>query len=948
MTTSRPGSFAIITPWAMALTLPLWGVFLLMSCVTKAYQLAAIEGSFSLLAFIQVWSPDIAFSTPVTLAAALLLSRRSRWVTVPSKVLYYPFMFYMLGFTGAGHAYFLATGATMSWSSVEFWLTNFSDARRVMASEETRWRAVFAYGQAAVVLLFALLPCIPALKRRILRAPGLTGKSGAIVALASVAASVLLALVPPATGPAMAISRSVSWDILADFCQDVLLPEEQVTISDSERLDASIEFAGEAARRPNVVLIIFESLNWKSSDVHTPGLGTTPFLEKLAVDSKVVQFQYTVVPHTTKALVPINCGIYPYLDTTPKETLPGILPRRCLAHILRSQGYHTAFFQPAANFEKRDVLVSNMGYETYRGLNDLPQEGFEQTNYFGKEERIMLRPSMDWVDSVGDEPFLLTYLTLSTHHNYVTPQSFPYTHYAVDDVDQRNFFNAVRYIDEFVKEVFEQFQRRNLMDNTIFIIVGDHGEAFGEHNRRQHDLVMWEEGIRSFALWYSATLLEPGTIEGSRSHLDILPTVADMLGLELSKGDFLGSSLLEPVPDDRYLNFSCWFKRRCLAMREGPIKTIYHYGLRQMEVYNNHEDPFDQNNLAYTNGFDDAFLEERKERMTRWAKVVNQQYETWEKALADGLLTSEQPEVQNVLSARFADAVELVGYDLAPTTVAAGADITVRYVFKALEPLKRSHRLFVHLVHPDGYINADHEPGRGAYPLHKWEPGHYIVDEHTIHVPGTWGNGKARLLIGFWDKKSGKRFPVSATSAAIDQQRLEVAKVTVNGRKKRTGLTLEERREKIRHWIGLAPFPTNTLLPATFGDKIELLGANLTRMDVHLAGTVEMSYLFKALDHIPASWQLVVQLVRDDGETIDGSHIPIGGLYPPGDWRKDEYVLDLHRIHIDMHKCEPGSYTVFLGFKSHRTPVPVSTALPTDSAQRIRIGTVSITRGMEQ
>lgn len=948
MSQSKAPGASLITPWSLALTVPLWCIFLFMTCVTKVYQLIDLTDSFSLVRFVQVWAPDIAFSTIVTLFFALLLSQRSRWVTIPAMIVYYPFMFYLLGFTAAGHAYFLATGATMSWSSVEFWLTNFSDARQVMASEETQWRAILSYGQCVTVLVFALVPRIPPLKRWVLSRTTWSFRRGLVMSAAAAVAALVLALIPPASGPSMAISRSVAWDIMADFLQDVALPEDELVIAQSERLDASIEFKESARQRPNIVLIIFESLNWKSSDVHTPGLGTTPFLDSLSADSKVVDFQYTVVPHTTKALVPINCGIYPYLDTKAKETLPGVLPRRCIAHILGAQGYKTAFFQPAANFEKRDVLVSNMGYQTYRGLKDLPQEGFEQTNYFGKEERIMLLPSMDWVDSVGDQPFLLTYLTLSTHHNYITPQSFPYTHYPVEDVDQRNFFNAVRYTDEFIKEVFAEFQRRDMMNNTVFIIIGDHGEAFGEHNRRQHDLVMWEEGIRSFSMLYAPWLLPSGTVDGFRSHLDLVPTVVDLLGLELSKGDFVGSSLLKPAPEARSLYHSCWFKRRCLALREGPVKTIYHYGLRPMEVYNNSEDPLDLNNLAYSPGFGDPFLNDKEDKMIRWARVVNQQYEEWETALTQGLLTTKKPAVDNDLGARFGDMVELVGYDLKPELAGAGSDITVRYVFKGLEALSKHHRLFVHVAHRDGFINADHEPGRGAYPVHKWEPGHYIVDEHTIHIPGTWRSGEARLLIGFWDKKSGKRLEVSQTSAPIDKQRLEIARVAIQGSKTSSTMTLEQRRKKIARWIGEKPFPVGTTLAATFADKVQLVGANLTRMDVHLAGTVEMSYLFKALDDIPRSWKLVVSLVRDDGTIISGDHVPIGGLYPPGDWRAGEYILDLHRIHIDMHKCKPGSYKVYLGFKTHRTPVPVVTGLPTDSANRIHIGTVTITRGMEQ
>ena len=53
------------------------------------------------------------------------------------------------------------------------------------------------------------------------------------------------------------------------------------------------------------------------------------------------------------------------------------------------------------------------------------------------------------------------------------------------------------------------------------------------------------------------------------NQLDILPTVADLLGYKIQGGAYGGSSLVRPVRNDRTLMFSCWGKEVCLASLKG-------------------------------------------------------------------------------------------------------------------------------------------------------------------------------------------------------------------------------------------------------------------------------------------------------------------------------------------------------------------------------------------
>ena len=372
---------------------------------------------------------------------------------------------------------------------------------------------------------------------------------------------------------------------------------------------------------------------------------------------------------------------------------------------------------------------------------------------------------------------------------------------------------------------------------------------------------------------------------------------------------------------------------------------IYHYGVRPSEVYDNSSDPYDEHNLALTEPYGEEFISAKEEELDRWEKVVNQQYEEWSEKLTDGLIWETEPPVANHLNVDFGDKIRLVGYELVPETVRAGQDMTIKLVFKCLKEMPESTSLFVHLDNNGKFKNADHIPGRGTWPMEKWEKGQYVIDEHDVHIPGTWPGGKAKLYVGFWDKKSKRRFTIGQTEAEVESNRVLVTDFKVKSAPQGTGLTLKQRRAKIAAWLPEKAPAMEKSVSAVFGGRVELAGLNPTRMDVQLAGTVEMTYLFNALKDIPSNWKLTVKLIRRGGGEVNGDHAPIGGLYPPGDWQEGEFVVDRHNIHIDMHRTKVGTYDALLGFTAGGRPVKVETDMETDSRHRVNLGTVTIVRG---
>ncbi len=376
--------------------------------------------------------------------------------------------------------------------------------------------------------------------------------------------------------------------------------------------------------RLNVVIVVFESLRARSATPHAPSLQTTPFLGSLAEGGALVDTAYTVLPHTSKALVSIFCGLYPEVVKAVNEAEPGVLPRACLAQSLSEGGYGTLFIQPARpTFENRASMVERLGFEEFLSADDLPHAGFDESSYFGYEDDIMLAPALEWVDRQGDDPFFLAVLTLTPHHDYGVPLGFPTTPFVADRT-LNNYLNTLAYTDRFIGKLHAGLEDRGLLESTLFVVTGDHGEGFGEHGRTQHDNVIWEEGLRVPIVLSGPGVGPPGTVvDGLRQTIDIVPTVASLLGLQLG-GTLPGLDLFGSAGHER-LFATCWANDRCMAMLEGERKAIYHYEARSPEVFDLSEDPLERTNIV-DEGDNRDFADDAIAAMLGWKQATNAEY----------------------------------------------------------------------------------------------------------------------------------------------------------------------------------------------------------------------------------------------------------------------------------------------------------------------------------
>lgn len=396
---------------------------------------------------------------------------------------------------------------------------------------------------------------------------------------------------------------------------------------------ASLVSTGSEQQR-NVVLVFLESTRAQSVTPYNEDLATTPFMDELAKESLLAERAYVSVPYSSKANVATNCGIFPHpvqvsYGLTP-EANPGGIPARCLPELLKDQGYSTAYFYPGPkNFENFGDLVNNFGYDRFYSRESMDAQDLQRMYDLGLSgksgDEVILKPSEEWLTQQKDSgnPFLATYFTSDTHYPYTVPDGYEEEKYAEDE-ELNRYLNAIRLQDTFLQDLFDQYKELGLYDNTVFVILGDHGEAFGEHGLYTHGNTPHEEALKIPMLVHDPERFENGArVEAPVSQLDVLPTIADLLGYEIDGGAYQGSSLLEPPPEDRTLHFSCWGAESCLASLRGTEKYIYYYDNQPDQLFDLSEDPLEQENLA---GERQEDVQKRRSELLEWRSKIDAVY----------------------------------------------------------------------------------------------------------------------------------------------------------------------------------------------------------------------------------------------------------------------------------------------------------------------------------
>jgi len=515
------------------------------------------------------------------------------------------------------------SGFALDWANVEFAIARF-DASVSLIATQISWLHVFL--GCLMVLLVVL---IASHRLRINYQSRINGKSAAVVALGAISVFWTLEHVYSQT---KVNKREIR---LGAFLNSAIsyLETSSVDSYTSVGVVKNIQTSRNETKYKNIVIVILESTRALSVEPYANN-GVTPFFDALSKEGVLVKNAYTTSPHTSRAIFSILCGQFPNPGKGIPETLPNGIQNHCLPHILSQEGFQSAFFQSATeNFEYRRQLVENMGYESFYPLESFELEGFYKANYFGYEDNVMLPASKKWLKANEQEPFFATYLTVTPHFHYDPVKRYGWKKYN-SNKKYNAYLNALSYQDHFLSELIQQYKDLGKYKETVFVIVGDHGEAFKEHKLWGHGNILYQEVAKVPMLVHL-----PGETgrhrEKNSSITDVAPTVLELVGVKLEGMVFDGKSLLQEEVHNRDIYLECVYDRYCSSLIDGRTgnKYIHNYGRHADRLFNLNNDPGEKQDLLSGKGkayIDPSWLKRIngfRNRAKRGANLEN--YDSW-------------------------------------------------------------------------------------------------------------------------------------------------------------------------------------------------------------------------------------------------------------------------------------------------------------------------------
>lgn len=307
-----------------------------------------------------------------------------------------------------------------------------------------------------------------------------------------------------------------------------------------------------------VVLLTVDTLRADHLSFYGYARPTSRSLERLAREAVVFEHAFTTAPKTTPAYASMMTGRYPYAHglSALGEALPA--ENRTLAELLAERGYATAGFV-SSTVMVADLSELDQGFALWDDRLDareLHRENFERTAARTADRAI------EWISEPRSSAPLLFVHWIDPHGPYTPPPAFlsrfrrnlsgerlvpakipgfQRLEWASTLSDYVDAYDAeIAYADAAIGRVLDALRAADLYDRSLIIVTADHGESLGEEGVYfRHGVTLDESSLR-VPLIVKPPAGSPGAgsrVEGEAvSLVDILPTVADYLGVDAPRG----------------------------------------------------------------------------------------------------------------------------------------------------------------------------------------------------------------------------------------------------------------------------------------------------------------------------------------------------------------------------------------------------------------------------
>ncbi|MCU6707728.1 LTA synthase family protein [Paenibacillus sp. J5C_2022] len=309
------------------------------------------------------------------------------------------------------------------------------------------------------------------------------------------------------------------------------------------------------AEGKNVIVVQLEAFQNMMINLEVDGQAVTPVMNELIGDSFYFPhfFQQVGQGNTSDAEFLSNTSIYPTGAVAMSKGF-GDRDLPSLPKLLDKDNYSSLTFHVNdVTFWERDKLYPALGFTKYYERADFNNDKF---NAFGASDKEMYRVGLKELTKLHeqDKPFYAQFISTSSHHPFKVPKDLQTMTLrdSLEGTQLGNYIQASRYTDQELGRFIEGLKANGMWDNTVLLIYGDHFGLQTKDNDPawvEEQLGMkYEERMSRFNIPFIVHVpgVEGKTLQTVGGQVDIMPTIANLLGVSLEEEGFtaFGKDLL--------------------------------------------------------------------------------------------------------------------------------------------------------------------------------------------------------------------------------------------------------------------------------------------------------------------------------------------------------------------------------------------------------------------
>ena len=277
--------------------------------------------------------------------------------------------------------------------------------------------------------------------------------------------------------------------------------------------------------RPNIVIILMESMSANLMQTFGQQEHLTPTLDSLYQHSLAFTHFYSAGIHTNHGL---TATLYSFPAMMMRNLMKGtVTPHRSgLPTVLKEQGYHNLFFMThESQYDNMNAFFRTNGYDEVFAQEDYPKK--EVVNSFGVPDKYLFDYALATINrtATAQQPFMATILTISNHPPYIIPDGFKST---TNDPETQ----IVEYADRCIGDFLTQARLQSWYDNTIFVILADHGKLVGQMDSEL------PQSYNHIPCIIFGKDVENSVYDGLGTQIDLMPTLLGIMNMSYDYDGF--------------------------------------------------------------------------------------------------------------------------------------------------------------------------------------------------------------------------------------------------------------------------------------------------------------------------------------------------------------------------------------------------------------------------